>query len=406
MGADLAALSAADRPADNVLLAGTVMKRAELMELKQTLGLALPQLKTLMEAFRRHVTVLGGAIVEEEEFYMVVREVFEGFKPHVAAKLFSLFDSDHSKSIDYRELCCGCARLMHLSSDEDKIKLLFEIYDSDGSGAIAVQELINIAHDKGLRILESANFIKNMMVVLDRNGDGVISLVEFLEAAERMPVPIHLRCQVQSLIRVRPFTHLCACVLAQQILFTAFHELLPHPRPELSLHLQHMQKTSGFDFDRLAQLSNYVRKKGINGEIDEGTFRSVLHKFFGFDDYVLVPGLFKTFDADSSGLIDFDELLIGLSRAIHSSPEERARFYFDTYSNEKGMLDAGHIHRLLDQSHSVVNNQMNADSTRSMLKAHGLGGLDHEGRPTICLAEFLELVAEDPNVLHAFGQVL
>lgn len=54
----------------------------------------------------------------------------------LSEKLFYVFDEDQSGTIDYKELIVGL-EVFKEDSIEEKMKVFFEICDTDGSGAIS-----------------------------------------------------------------------------------------------------------------------------------------------------------------------------------------------------------------------------------------------------------------------------
>jgi Ca2+-binding EF-hand superfamily protein len=58
--------------------------------------------------------------------------------------------------------------------------------------------------------------------------------------------------------------------------------------------------------------------------------------------------MFRMMDADASGRLDFNELMVGLSMCMHATPEVRAKFYFQVYdTNQDGTIDCDELHALL-----------------------------------------------------------
>lgn len=66
-----------------------------------------------------------------------------GLASDLSEKLFYVFDEDQSGTIDYKELIVGL-EVFKEDSIEEKMKVFFELCDTDGSGAISEQELYNV----------------------------------------------------------------------------------------------------------------------------------------------------------------------------------------------------------------------------------------------------------------------
>lgn len=61
----------------------------------------------------------------------------------VVISMFKFFDRDNSGCIDFREFCTGLS-LICLSSTEEKIKVIFQLFDSDNDDVLNVNEVENL----------------------------------------------------------------------------------------------------------------------------------------------------------------------------------------------------------------------------------------------------------------------
>ncbi|CAD8197214.1 unnamed protein product [Paramecium octaurelia] len=109
-----------------------------------------------------------------------------GLGTDLSEKLFYVFDEDQSGTIDYKELIVGL-EVFKEDSIEEKMKVFFEICDTDGSGAISEQELynvlkLNIASFSDRQKLKKT--ISKIFIECDINGDGQLDKQEILEAAK------------------------------------------------------------------------------------------------------------------------------------------------------------------------------------------------------------------------------
>jgi hypothetical protein len=69
---------------------------------------------------------------------------------------------------------CGTA------DTDERFRLIFDAYDSDGGGTISASELMRIAHEKGAEMGESLELVKNVMSTIDEDGTGQVDFNEFL----------------------------------------------------------------------------------------------------------------------------------------------------------------------------------------------------------------------------------
>ena len=119
------------------------------------------------------------------------------------------------------------------------------------------------------------------------------------------------------------------------ILVDAFECLLPSPAL-LKKHVPSLEKAtrSTFDWGRLNDLATFLRTRGgrdSSQKITRAAFRSLMEDFFGFHDEKLTGQLFDVMDADKSGIIDFKELMQGLSmraNALEAAPHHASPWRF------------------------------------------------------------------------------
>eukprot|EP00347_Sterkiella_histriomuscorum_P010752 403375058 len=72
--------------------------------------------------------------------FMKVFADLKTFPKQVAESAFKLFDRDRSGFIDFREFCCGLS-IICLSSNNEKIRFIFDLFDLDRDGYLNRQEL-------------------------------------------------------------------------------------------------------------------------------------------------------------------------------------------------------------------------------------------------------------------------
>merc|ERR1712127_1153062 len=90
---------------------------------------------------------------------------------------FNLFDTDHSGSIDYRELKAAMRALGFEVKKEELKKMITDI-DADGSGHIEFPEFLEMMTGK-MGEKDTKEEIQDMIDQADRDGDGEINPDEF-----------------------------------------------------------------------------------------------------------------------------------------------------------------------------------------------------------------------------------
>eukprot|EP01091_Cochliopodium_minus_P004921 TRINITY_DN14827_c0_g1_i1.p1 TRINITY_DN14827_c0_g1~~TRINITY_DN14827_c0_g1_i1.p1 ORF type:complete len:184 (+),score=57.28 TRINITY_DN14827_c0_g1_i1:40-591(+) len=110
----------------------------------------------------------------------------EGFQ-----KLFQMMDTDGSGTVSFKELATALS-MVGKGTAEDKLKYSFKLYDEDGNGTLDRNEIVNIIEQ--MKVIASSigrpgcgDFIESLMQKLDTNGDGEISLDEWVTGGLNTP---------------------------------------------------------------------------------------------------------------------------------------------------------------------------------------------------------------------------
>eukprot|EP01052_Picozoa_sp_SAG31_P001743 SAG31_NODE_59_length_29571_cov_20.443506_3_plen_271_part_00 len=145
--------SSPQRPA--VLISGMVLRRSLLNALIKQSGLMPSYLAVLLEKFEAATEQDKGVrpgTVDIAGFTRVVLDVFEGqgLTPHLISRLFAAFDTNGDSRIDYRELVLGCGKAFGTCAggEEVRVRLIFDLYDEDGSGTVTESELLDVVSDR------------------------------------------------------------------------------------------------------------------------------------------------------------------------------------------------------------------------------------------------------------------
>jgi serine/threonine-protein phosphatase 2B regulatory subunit len=112
----------------------------------------------------------------------------------LAQRIFSAFDVDGSRQIDFREFVKGLSALSPRAALEEKASFCFRIYDIDKNGFIEKAELkevlrFSLGQSDGIELADEQldKVIDATYRKIDVNDDGRISFPEFLQEARRSP---------------------------------------------------------------------------------------------------------------------------------------------------------------------------------------------------------------------------
>ncbi|XP_026362740.2 guanylyl cyclase-activating protein 2 [Ursus arctos] len=161
--------------------AASEMDVAELQEWYKKFVVECPSGSLFMHEFKRFFKVTGN---EEATQYV------EG--------MFRAFDKNGDNTIDFLEYVAAL-NLVLRGTLEHKLKWTFKIYDKDRNGCIDRLELLDIVEaiyklKKACRVeveseqgqlLTPEEVVDRIFLLVDENGDGRLSLNEFIEGARR-----------------------------------------------------------------------------------------------------------------------------------------------------------------------------------------------------------------------------
>ncbi|XP_061486591.1 guanylyl cyclase-activating protein 1, partial [Rhineura floridana] len=104
-------------------------------------------------------------------------------------QMFETFDFNKDGNIDSMEYVAALSLVLK-GKVEQKLKWYFKLYDVDGNGCIDRDELLNVI--KAIRTINPCNevmsaeeFTNMVFDKIDINGDGVLSLEEFMEGVQK-----------------------------------------------------------------------------------------------------------------------------------------------------------------------------------------------------------------------------
>jgi len=99
--------------------------------------------------------------------------------------LFNLYDYNHDGTISWREYVCVIALIM-AGNTKEKIKLIFNCFDEDGSGSLSREEF-TLAAKRFCDMQSPEKFTDQVFKACDENGDGSVSLKEFENWVKKNP---------------------------------------------------------------------------------------------------------------------------------------------------------------------------------------------------------------------------
>ncbi|XP_074553271.1 calaxin [Halichoeres trimaculatus] len=149
-----------------------------------------------------------------------------------------------------------------------------------------------------------------------------------------------------------------------------------------------------------------VPEHSSNG-LDRGRFRSILLKWFGMTDDLIMDRVFRTFDKDNDGLITVKEWIEGLSVFLRGSMDEKIKYCFHVYDlNGDNYISREEMFQMLKDCFSRNPTEEDPDERVKDLVDITLKMMDrdHDGR--LSFDDFEKAVREENLLLEAFGKCL
>lgn len=134
-----------------------------------------------------------------------------------------------------------------------------------------------------------------------------------------------------------------------------------------SKHKKDLLRLSDEEIDRLTKNTTYSRQQiqdwhqGFlrdcpTGKLDKKKFLEVYKKFYPEGKAEKFCGqVFKTFDSDDNGYIDFVEFLIAVNITSHGDVREKLRLAFDMYDmNKNGKIDKKEMTKVITAIYDLL----------------------------------------------------
>ena len=125
--------------------------------------------------------------IEPAEFFSVPSLV----KNPLVKRVISVFDENNDGKISFEEFIKGLATLSTGSTDLEKIKFAFKVYDFDNDGFISNGDLyltLKMMVGDNLNDVQLQQLIDRTIVQADEDGDGMISVDEFVKMVQKLDI--------------------------------------------------------------------------------------------------------------------------------------------------------------------------------------------------------------------------
>lgn len=170
--------------------------------------------------------------------------------------------------------------------------------------------------------------------------------------------------------------------------------------------LQELKKATRFDRKELQQWYKGFLKDCPSGHLDQEDFQKIYKRFFPFGDpSTYSEYVFKVFDKDKNGYIDFSEFIIALSITSRGTFDEKLKWTFGLYDiDDDGYISYEEMLAIVSAIYKMVGSMVRLledESTPDKRVQKLFTMMDKNKDGQISFEEFKEGVHLDPTIMSA-----
>lgn len=170
--------------------------------------------------------------------------------------------------------------------------------------------------------------------------------------------------------------------------------------------LQELKKATRFDRKELQQWYKGFLKDCPSGRLSKEDFQKIYKRFFPFGDpSTFSDYVFKVFDKDKNGEIDFSEFICALSVTSRGTYEEKLKWAFSLYDiDDDGYISFAEMLAIVSAIYKMVGSMVKlpedeATPDKRVKKLFTIMDKNQDGQ--ISYEEFKEGAQHDPTIMSA-----
>nr|XP_027200165.1 calmodulin-like protein 12 [Dermatophagoides pteronyssinus] len=316
--------------------------------------------------------------LSRDKFIEIYKVFFKGGNPEKFCQhVYRTFDEDGNGWIDFKEFLLAIG-ITTSTNPREKLKWAFKMYDINNDGLIELDEMTKII--KALHEMlgeEAANQfegdaaaerIKDIFEKMDANNDGKISLDEFLEV-----------CNIDD--GLAKFKNI---------------------KPKM---LEELLQITGFSAQEIFEWYQDFHKEYPQNHLTVREFKKLYANFFpSGDSNRFAEHVFRTFDLNNDGTIDFREFMCAISVTSSGRMEQKLRMAFNIYDVDgDGYITRQEMLEIFNAMYKMLGNSIRLDddvSTPEKRTEKVFRQMDRNMDGKLTLDEFIDGVKQDPSILR------
>lgn len=166
--------------------------------------------------------------------------------------------------------------------------------------------------------------------------------------------------------------------------------------------IEFLQKNTRYTKDEILRWHQGFLKDCPKGELDKKQFTNVFKEFYPAGKAEKFSGsIFKVFDTDNSGKIDFTEFLVAISASSSNDVKQKLHMGFKLYdTNNNGQIDKKEMLKLIDAIYDLMGEENRKGDNEPKHRVEAIfNKIDKDHNGTLSEAEFVNGCLSDPVLM-------